>query len=163
MCRGVANIKVSKHTTKTVIYNSTSSVLSAVNVLSICKTSVTCHTRLQNISHVRVMRASPVSCAFMKAFCRRRSSICFVQCMFFALRSASLFSGHNSILLFKMLSTSSSSHQVICNVTPAAIASFPPSLTTCISNARDVSAAKLNDVRACCSIVSQPVNISSVL
>jgi hypothetical protein len=42
---------------------------------------------------------------------------------------------------------SSSSPQIIANVTPAAIASFDPALTICISNARDVSAAKINDVR----------------
>jgi hypothetical protein len=43
--------------------------------------------------------------------------------------------------------SASASPQIISNVTSAAIASFPPDLTICISNARDVSAAKLNDVR----------------
>ena len=48
---------------------------------------------------------------------------------------------------YSRMSSSSSCSQIICNVTPAAVASFPPALTICISTARDVSAAKLNDVR----------------
>jgi hypothetical protein len=77
-------------------------------------------------------------------------SACCRTIMRFLLRSVALalfFSKATPALrLPHRMQSSPSSSQVMCNVTPAAIASFPPLFTTCISNARDVSAAKLNDV-----------------
>ena len=113
-----------------------------------CRSASVTHTRVANCSIM--MRSVRIAVAARFRGCRRVKPSLRPKFMRLLLRRLALvfFSSHAPcapFLPFRMHSSAPAA-QVICNVTPAAIATFPPHLTTCISNARDVSAAKLNDV-----------------